>query len=83
LKAVLSKEMAEHIEMCKQCRNLISIKCGKLVEVECSAVDRFDCPYLLKIFYPKIYALQEKERMELVGRIRSRRLSAEDSKYFS
>jgi hypothetical protein len=75
--------MAEHIEMCKQCRNLTSIKYDELVvEVECSALDRFDCPYLLKIFYPKIYALQEEERKELVGRIRSRRLSAEDSEYF-
>lgn len=82
LRTVLSKEVVEHIEVCRQCRNLLSIKYGELVEVECSAVDRFDCPYLLRIFYPKIYALPEEERRELVDRIRSQKLSAEDLRYF-
>jgi hypothetical protein len=74
--------MVGHIEVCRQCRNLISIKHGELAEVECSATDRFDCPYLLRIFYPKIYALPEEERRKLVNRIRSRKLSAEDLRYF-
>jgi hypothetical protein len=68
--------------MCKQCRNLLSIRWGKYTEIECSAVDRFDCPYLLRIFYPKICALPEEERRKLVDRIRSQKLSAEDSRYF-
>ena len=54
----------------------------KYFEIKCSAVDRFDCPYLLKVFYPKIYVLPEEERRELVARIRARKLTAEDAKYF-
>jgi hypothetical protein len=79
----ISKMEAEHIEACKQCKNLLSMRQGKHVEVKCSAIDRFDCPYLLKIFYPKIYTLPEEERRKLVARIRARKLNAEDVKYFS
>jgi hypothetical protein len=80
---MLSKREAEHVKACEQCENLLSMRRGRCIEVECSAVDRFDCPYLLKVFYPKIYMLPEKKRKELVARIRARKLNAEDVKYLS
>lgn len=82
MEAVISETETEHIKACKQCNNLLSMRKVEHFEIKCSAVDRFDCPYLLKAFYPKIYALPEEERRGLVERIRARRLTIEDVKYF-
>jgi hypothetical protein len=83
VKTLISKTETEQIEACRRCKNMLSMKEGRHVEVECSAIDRFDCPYLLKIFYPKIYRLSEQERSELVARIRAGKVTAENGKYFS
>jgi hypothetical protein len=79
----ISKESAEDIEACRRCGRVQEFRdLGRMVFVRCSALDRFDCPQILKIFYPKIYALSEKEREKLVERIREGRLTMEDAKYF-
>ena len=79
----ISKEDPEDIEACHRCPLLLKFEDrGYEVYVKCRAVDRFDCPQILKIFYPKIYALPEEERKRLVVRIRAGRLTMEDAKYF-
>jgi hypothetical protein len=75
---------SEDIAICCQCQKLLKFEDrGKTVYIECSAKDRFDCPRLLKIFYPKIYNLPEEERQKLVARIREKKLTKEDAVYLS
>jgi LSD1 subclass zinc finger protein len=74
----------EDINFCSGCRRLLKLEDrGKTVVIECSAMDRFDCPRLLKIFYPRIYNLPEEERQKLVARIREKKLTKEDAVYLS
>jgi len=82
IEAIISETETEHIKACGQCKNLLSMRKVRYFEIKCSAVDRFDCLYLLKVFYPKLYVLPEEKRRELVARIRARKLTAEDAKYF-
>jgi len=75
---------SEDIVACRRCEKLMKFEDrGKTVYIECSAEDRFDCPRLLKTFYPRIYNLPEKERQELVARIRGKKLTGEDAVYLS
>jgi len=81
----ISKDFgSEDIAICRRCEKLLKFEDrGKTVYIECSAKDRFDCPSLLKVFYPEIYNLPEEERQKLVARIREKKLTEEDIVYLS
>lgn len=85
MESEISKDYgSEDIATCCQCEKLLKFEDrGKTVYIECSARDRFDCPRLLKIFYPRMYDLPEKERQELVARIREKKLTKKDIVYLS
>jgi hypothetical protein len=75
---------SEDIATCYQCKKLLKFEDrGKTVYIKCSAEDRFDCPRLLEVFYPKIYNLPEGERQKLIARIRGKKLTKEDALYLS
>jgi hypothetical protein len=85
MKSEISKEYgSEDIEACRRCRKLLKFEDrGQIVCTECTAQDRFDCPRILMVFYPKIHSLPEEVRRELIARIRSKKLTKEDAAYFS
>jgi len=79
----ISKDSLEDVRACLACPLVVRVDDrGSEVYVECKAVDRFDCPLLLRRFYPRLSALPEGRRRELVAKARAGTLTPEESGLF-